>query len=75
MVSSWAVYKISRPSEDGKLPGFGRFINSYHHIQEKFAARNKLHTSMVEQAAFDRNLFQSDTKTAHVNLRFPEYVI
>lgn len=30
---------------------------------------------MIEQAAFDRNLFQSDKGSAHVNLRFPEFVL
>jgi hypothetical protein len=29
---------------------------------------------MVEQAAFDRNLYQSSPGTKHVNLKFPEYV-
>jgi hypothetical protein len=30
---------------------------------------------MVEQAAFDRNLFQSEKGSPHVNLRFPEFVL
>jgi hypothetical protein len=32
-----------------------------------------LHIAMVEQAAFDRNLFQSTPGSKHVELRFPEY--
>jgi len=28
---------------------------------------------MLEQAAFDRHLFQSTAGSKHVNLRFPEY--
>jgi len=28
---------------------------------------------MVEQAAFDRNVFQSSSGSAHIDLRFPEY--
>ena len=33
-----------------------------------------MHTRMVEQAAHDRNLFQSSPGTRTVDLRFPEYV-
>lgn len=70
--TTYIVYSLAKPSADGKKSAIERFINSYSHIQDTFAARNKLHTAAVEQAAFDRNLFQSDRKTEHVNLRFPE---
>jgi hypothetical protein len=43
-------------------------------MQEKFAARNTLHTAMIEQAAFDRNLYQSNNGSTSINLRFPEYI-
>ncbi|OBT71860.1 hypothetical protein VF21_09081 [Pseudogymnoascus sp. 05NY08] len=68
----YIVYSLAQPSADGKKPALERLINSYSHLQDTFAARNKLHTAAIEQAAFDRNLFQSDRKTEHVNLRFPE---
>jgi hypothetical protein len=63
---------MSRPSADGKKPAFSRFIDSYSYYKERWAARNTLHTAMIEQAAFDRNLFQSSPGTAHVDLKFPE---
>ena len=31
-----------------------------------------MHTKMVEQAAADRNLFQSSPWNHHVDLKFPE---
>ena len=70
----WLLYKWSQPSADGKKPALYRMIDGYAYIQDQFAARNKVHTAMVEQAAFDRNLFQSDKKTQHINMRFPEFV-
>lgn len=72
--ATYIVYSLAQPSADGKKPALERLINSYSHLQDTFATRNKLHTAAIEQAAFDRNLFQSDRKTEHVNLRFPEYV-
>ena len=44
----------------------------YQFWQDRFLERNKLHTQMVEQAAFDRNLFQSSPWTHHIELKFPE---
>ena len=69
------VYTISRPSADGQPTALTKVIDSYSHYREKWAARNTLHTAMIEQAAFDRNLFQSTPGTQHVDLRFPEYVV
>lgn len=69
---SIGLYAISRPSEDGKLTGLRKVIDSYSYYKEKYAARNTLHTAMIEQAAFDRNLYQSAEGSKYVNLRFPE---
>ncbi|CZR54159.1 probable NADH-ubiquinone oxidoreductase 17.8 kDa subunit [Phialocephala subalpina] len=69
---SLGVYAFSRPGADGKLTGFSTLIDSYSEYKEKWAARNTLHTAAIEQAAFDRNLFQSSQGSMHVNLRFPE---
>lgn len=71
----WLLFKWSQPSADGKKPALYRMIDGYAYIQDQFAARNKVHTAMIEQAAFDRNLFQSDKKTQHINMRFPEFVV
>jgi hypothetical protein len=73
--TSWLVYKLSRQSEDGKPAGLSRLIDSYSYYKEKWAARNTLHTAMIEQAAFDRNLFQSSKGSSHINLKFPESVL
>jgi len=71
---SIGLYSISRPKGDGSLSGLTKLIDSYSYYKERFAARNTLHTAMIEQAAFDRNLYQSAVGTKHVNLRMPEYV-
>ena len=68
------MYTAAQKSEDGKIPGLTTIINKYSDYKERWAARNTLHTTMIEQAAFDRNLYQSSPGTKHVNLRFPEYV-
>ncbi|TGO19340.1 hypothetical protein BPAE_0346g00110 [Botrytis paeoniae] len=69
---SIGVYQYAQPSADGSSSGLGKLIDSYSHYKEKWAARNVLHVSMLEQAAFDRNLFQTVVGSAHVNLKFPE---
>ncbi|TVY80427.1 NADH-ubiquinone oxidoreductase 17.8 kDa subunit [Lachnellula suecica] len=69
---SLAVYAASRPDKDGKMAGLSRVIDSYSYYKEKWAARNTLHTAMIEQAAFDRNLYHSSKGSKHVDLRFPE---
>jgi hypothetical protein len=69
---SLGVYAVSRPDKDGKMAGLTKVINSYSYYKERWAARNTLHTAMIEQAAFDRNLYQSSPGTKHVDLRFPE---
>ena len=71
---SIGVYVASRPYADGKLPVLSKIIDSYSCYRERWAARNTLHTAMVEQAAFDRNLYQSSPGTKHVDLKFPELV-
>lgn len=71
---SLGVYAASRTSPDGRVPGISKFIDSYSYYKERWAARNTLHTAMMEQAAFDRNLFQSSKGNPHVDLKFPEYV-
>jgi hypothetical protein len=69
---SLGVYAASRTTSDGKIPGLSKVIDGYSYYKQKWAARNTLHTAMVEQAAFDRNLFQSTPGSKHVNLKFPE---
>lgn len=69
---SIGLYTISRPKSDGSPSSLSKLIDSYSYYKDRFAARNTLHTAMIEQAAFDRNLYQSAVGTKHVNLRMPE---
>ncbi|MCJ1434691.1 hypothetical protein MMC27_004060 [Xylographa pallens] len=77
---AFALYKFSRnsSSDDASAgaaaaqPWLTRLIGSYSTFQERWVARNTLHTRMVEQAANDRNLFQSTPGSERVELKFPE---
>ena len=72
---SLGVYAVSRTGADGKMTGLSKVIDSYSYYKQKWASRNTLHTAMIEQAAFDRHLFQSTKGSAHIDLKFPEYVV
>ncbi|KAH0545064.1 hypothetical protein FGG08_000835 [Glutinoglossum americanum] len=69
---SLMVYQLSRPSENGEHNALTKLIESYSDYRDRWTERNALHTRMAEQAAFDRNLFQSSAGTKMVELRFPE---
>ncbi|CAG8959980.1 hypothetical protein HYFRA_00012697 [Hymenoscyphus fraxineus] len=69
---SLGVYAASRPDKDGNMAGFSKFIDGYSYYQEKWKARNTLHTAAIEQAAFNRNLLHGQKGTTHVDLKFPE---
>ncbi|KAI9798426.1 MAG: hypothetical protein M1833_004820 [Piccolia ochrophora] len=71
--ASFAAIKfLSSSMEDGVSPLLTRVIDSYSVYKERWAERNTLHTRMIEQAAFDRNLFQSAERSPTFELRFPE---
>ncbi|KAI9824238.1 MAG: hypothetical protein M1832_002045 [Thelocarpon impressellum] len=59
---------------DGVVPYLTRVIGDWSAYGDRWTARNALHTTMIEQAAHDRNLFQSTRGSATVELKFPEYV-
>jgi hypothetical protein len=69
---SLAVYKFTY-SDDSK-PYLQQMIEKYSDFKDEWNRRNALHTVMIEQAAHDRNLFQSEKVSTEVDLRFPEYV-
>ncbi|PBP26234.1 NADH-ubiquinone oxidoreductase 17.8 kDa subunit [Diplocarpon rosae] len=69
---SVGVYTASRPDAQGNSRGFSNLIGYYKELNEKYEARNSIHTAASEAAAFDRNLFHSAPGTKHVDLRFPE---
>jgi hypothetical protein len=72
--ASYIVYLLSKAGADGKPSGLSKAISKYSEYQERWSTRNSTHTAMIEQAAFDRNLFQSYRGSPHINLKFPEYV-
>ena len=49
-------------------------MEKYSEWQETWVDRNDRHTKMMEQAAFDRNLFFNSKGIKHVELKYPEYV-
>jgi hypothetical protein len=70
--ASIAIYTLSRPDRDGNFTGITTLMKKYSDMQEHWTERNTLHTKALEDAAFQRNLFQSEKGTMHVDLRFPE---
>lgn len=69
---SYSVYALSRPTADGEARQFTKLIDSFTTKREEWERRNTLHTAMIEQAAFDRNLFQSDAGSQQIPMKFPE---
>lgn len=67
------LYAVSRSDPDAP-PVLTRLINRYTEATEKYAERNALHTSMVEQAGADRVLFIKSAPQDHVQMKFPECV-
>ncbi|KAI9809068.1 MAG: hypothetical protein M1825_002357 [Sarcosagium campestre] len=71
--ATFAAVKFFRDAEDGETPVFTRLLERFDRYQQKFEDRNTVHTRMIEQAAFDRNLFHnSEKRTQTFNLRYPE---
>ncbi|KAI9857314.1 MAG: hypothetical protein M1824_004864 [Vezdaea acicularis] len=56
----------------GEDSAFSNLLRRYADYRQTWEERNTLHTKMIEQAAFDRNLFQSGKANPHVPLRFQE---
>ncbi|KAI9769679.1 MAG: hypothetical protein M1840_003916 [Geoglossum simile] len=65
---TFLVYKLSIDQENPVT----KLIRKYSDYRDRWTERNALHTRMTEQAAFDRNLFQSSPGGKVVELRFPE---
>lgn len=69
-----AVYQYT--NADGKSYFTRTISDTYLDYKAKFAQRNELHTTAMEQAAADRVLFLNETpkQPRWVDIRFPEYV-
>ena len=70
---AYVLYAFTTNNPDAP-PLFTRIINSYSQYEERWVQRNALHTAMIEQAAFDRNLFQGSERSQMIDLKFPEYI-
>lgn len=73
--AGWAVYFVSRNSDDNAQPFFTRMIDKYTEAQDKWATRNDMHVRMIEQAGDDRVLFMNTKPQEFVDVKFPEYVV
>ena len=74
--ASIALFKLSHQGEDSQ-PYLTRLLdNTYEEYRTKWARRNDLHTSAIEEAAADRALFLDESNRAprRVDVRFPECV-
>ncbi|MCJ1314506.1 hypothetical protein MMC25_008188 [Agyrium rufum] len=70
---SVAFYQFSKSPDSADPRSFiTKWIGQYSNMKESWQERNTLHTLAVENAAFDRNLFQSEPADRGVVLRFPE---
>lgn len=72
--AAFLLYFASRSGDANAPPLLTRLIDKYTEAQDSWAAKNALHTRMVEQAGEDRTLFYHSKPSDHVPLKFPEYV-
>lgn len=73
----YVVYQF-KDGKPGSLPFLHNLIEKYTDVQENYAKKVALHSAAIEQAAFDRRIFQTEEKTglsSGIELRFPEYSI
>jgi hypothetical protein len=71
--AGWALYAATR--QDPNNPSYlTRLIDKYTEAQDVLAAKNDIHTRIMEQAGSDRVLFMSTKPQEFVDMRFPEYV-
>lgn len=74
--SALILYRLSKSNQDsGSESWISGLISKYTPSQEEFEKRNAIHTALLEKAASDRHLFQSQGPSEAYELRQPEYVI
>ncbi|KAI9709356.1 MAG: hypothetical protein M1820_003476 [Bogoriella megaspora] len=71
-----AFYFIYRfqTSDPDKKPYFTQLMEKYKDWRELWVERNDRHVKMIEQAAFDRNLFMNTKPSRNVELKYPEFL-
>ncbi|KAF2662850.1 hypothetical protein K491DRAFT_584270 [Lophiostoma macrostomum CBS 122681] len=69
--AGWALYTVTR--QDPNKPLYlTQLIDKYTEAQDVLAAKNDIHTRIMEQAGSDRLLFMSSKPQEFVDMRFPE---
>lgn len=79
MGSFASAYLLYRLSESNKASGseswISGLISKWTPSQETFEQRNAVHTAILEKAAEDRHLLQSQGPSEFFQLKQPEYVV
>jgi hypothetical protein len=74
--SAYLIYRFTKAQqESGSESFFSDLIAKWTPSQESFEQRNAIHTAIMEKAAEDRHLLQSEGPREFVPLRQNEYVI
>lgn len=73
IASSYLLYRISAASQDSGSESFiAGLVSKYATSQEVLEQRNAIHTTLLEKAAEDRHLFQSQGPSEAYTLMQPE---
>jgi hypothetical protein len=75
IASAYILYRISAASQESGSESFiASLVNKYSTPQEILEQRNAIHTALLEKAAEDRHLLQSQGPREFIELKQPEYV-
>lgn len=76
LASAYLLYRLSKSNqESGSESWISGLISKWTPSQEDFEKRNAIHTTLLEKAAADRHLLQSQGPREAYELRQPEYVV
>jgi hypothetical protein len=75
IASAYILYRISSASQESDSESFiAGLVNKFSTPQEVLEQRNAIHTALLEKAAEDRHLLQSQGPREFIELKQPEYV-
>ncbi|EPS25999.1 hypothetical protein PDE_00935 [Penicillium oxalicum 114-2] len=73
IAGSYLLYRASAASQESGSESFiSGLVKKFSTSQEVLEQRNAMHTALLEKAAEDRHLFQSQGHPSHYELRQPE---
>jgi hypothetical protein len=73
--SAYVLYRLSKSAEEsGSQSWISNLIQKWTPSEKLFEERNAIHTALMEKAAQDRHLLQSQGPRATFELKQPEYV-